>query len=521
MVDCLLEIYAPRIKTLVADLQPADAGTVADTDTAAELPPSVPLPPGQVLRLSPNSVPATGEQQAILSIGRFGRYSISTRSPQGTAFKVVSRVSGPGDDEGEVGKKDGRLDLFLDPGDYKLLVSSTPNGSGTAAIEAHEFQELNGAVAPRLIDLKLVAGELGDYQQRSYWLEVTSRRTVAIEAAGRNLTDLRLWKDGNWLVGVSPAEETLEPEPGKPLVGLRLSARLEPGLYLLTAYGGPTLPWEKSADVHPFYLRMGIPTLAEAGRQAYQASPFGIDRFLVPASASYFRLELPEAEAASLSVAGYSETYPFLVGDRHEITKKSLLPVAEAETDSLNNGWRVVTVRRQAGKPYILQHFRSVEVYTFDRPGPYWISTLHSGYGTDSVDATALLTSRPRFYGSEPERVVRAAVPRLDATTNWQRRFNLLDELTVFFRVTERGTYTVESSGAAEADHRFEPFIKLQFDYKAPEYRASGAGWELEPGTAEGGGQGHPHAHGPRLKGAGCRRLRRPDLHRLAGGRSR
>ena len=74
---------------------------------------------------------------------------------------------------------------------------------------------------------------------------------------------------------------------------------LEPGLYLVTAYGGPAQPWAEEAEAHPFYMRFGLPRLPEAGRRRFTVSPFGIDRYRVPGAATYFRLELPEARPAT------------------------------------------------------------------------------------------------------------------------------------------------------------------------------------------------------------------------------
>src|SRR5262249_17237828 len=155
---------------------------------------------------------------------------------------------------------------------------------------------------------------LDDYQQRSYWLEIKERGLVAIEAAGRNLADLRLWRDGAWLVDAAPTAAELEPLPGRKLAVRRLVAPLQPGLYRLPAYGGPGEAWAPSSAELPLYLRMGLPTLADAGRETFTTSPFGIDRYLVPGKATFFRLELPAAEAATLSVEKYDEKKPFPQG---------------------------------------------------------------------------------------------------------------------------------------------------------------------------------------------------------------
>jgi uncharacterized protein YecT (DUF1311 family) len=426
--------------------------------------------------------PATGRQETILSIGRFGRYAISTKSGQGTAVQLVSRMAGPGVPAGEPGSSDGRLDEFLGQGKYKIVLQSSAKGSGEVELEVHDFAELNAQPAPRLTELKLVQGELDDFQQRSYWLEITERRTVAIEAAGRNLADLRLWRDGNWLVDATPEAADSEPAPGKPLAVRHLVTTLEPGFYLISAYGGPTLPWAKTAETHPFYLRLGIPKIGEGGRLAHIASPFGIDRYIVPASANYFRLELPEAEAADLSVTAYKESAPYSAGEKIGITKKSKLPVAEFTDGSSDKGEKLVTISREAGKPYVLQQFKSVSRYAFDGSGDYWISTIHSGYGDDNIDATAVLTERVAVGA---EHIIEKSVPVLDGNARWSRRFNLLGTATAFFHVTEAGSYQIEANTpdkGAEAEYRFEPLVEFPQNYAAPDYQLAGQAWKLEPG---------------------------------------
>lgn len=441
---------------------------------------------GGMARLDRTVFPANGRQGTLLNVGTFGRYALITHSAQGTALQLVDRMAGPGAFFGVPGSSDGRLDAFLDRGVYKVVLEASAKGSGEVELDVRSFAELNGPAIPGLPELKLVQGELDDFQQRSYWLDIQERRVVAIEAAGRNLADLRLWRDGNWLVDATPDISAGEPEPGKPLNMRRLVATLEPGLYLLAAYGGPTLPWAKSDGAHPFFLRMGIPTLGEGGRQVHIASPFGVDRYIVPASANYFRLELPEAEAAELSVGDYDEKAPYALGSREGITKKSVPPVATLYNESKTSGQKLVTITRAAGKPYLLQQFKAVADYPFTASGNYWLSTIHSGYGADSIDATAVLTER---FPDGPEKVVQAQVPQLDAQARWTRRFNLLGTATAYFHVTQAGSYRIEAAGGkaaskdgAVAEYRFEPMDQNASNYQAPPYRPAGEAWQLEPG---------------------------------------
>jgi uncharacterized protein YecT (DUF1311 family)/outer membrane protein OmpA-like peptidoglycan-associated protein len=463
------------------------ASALAKLEDAAN-PTVVPVADGlpTLLGLDRKTLPATGEQQSILSVAQFGRYAVTVKSGQGVALQLVDRKAGPGEIAGAAGESDGRIDAFLDRGLYKILLHASAEGSGEAALTLHPYAELNGADLPRLPEIKRIDTELADFQQRSYWLEIKQRRLVAIEAAGRSLTDLRLWRDGNWLVDATPDEEEIEPEPGKPLAVRRIVTTLEPGLYLLSAYGGPELPWAKTSSAQPLHLRMGIPTLDEAGRQAYTASPFGIDRFLVPAGASYFRLELPEAEAATLSVQAYDAENPFAADAGVEITKKSVPPVAEVFGSSVfgsseDQGLKLVTIQRQAGKPYLLQQFKSVDTYYFNGDGDYWIATLHSGYGEDSIDATALLT---RHRVDEPERIIADNAPKLNRMQPFNLgRFNFIEPFSLYVQVTSPETYIVSESGAAKGDYRFEPMIRqLPEDYKVPDFKPAGTPWRLDRG---------------------------------------
>ena len=60
-----------------------------------------------------------------------------------------------------------------------------------------------------------------------------------IDMLERNLADLRLWQSGSWLVDAAPTMSVIEPQSGRPLALCQLTADLAPGLYRLTAYGGP------------------------------------------------------------------------------------------------------------------------------------------------------------------------------------------------------------------------------------------------------------------------------------------
>ncbi len=437
-------------------------------------------PPQAAATLSRTGVPAAGRQETIVTVAAFGYYALTVSSAQGTALQLVDRMAGPGRVAGVPGTEDGRLDLFLDRGEYKVVALGHEKASGTATLQVHPFSELH-APPPLLVELKPVDETLQDFQQASYWLQVDQTRIVAIEAAGRNLADLRLWRDGTWLHEAVPERERIEPKRGHPMQVCRLTARLEAGLYLVTAYGGPGQLWSEDASEHPLYVRYGIPRLPQAGRQRLTVGPMGYDRFLAPADTTYFRIELAEARPAQLQVGQANPDRPFLnAGFQAEITKKSLPPAAELHVGKTPGHDRIVTVSAEAGQPYILQQFEDSRTFQFQRSGAYWLSTVHSGHAADSVDATAIVT---RWTGSASDReAFLDSVVDIDGTSGWTRRCNLLDTMTVFLKVGATGRYEIDARGV-EATFRIEPFFIFRPpNYETPKAKPSGSTWDLDAG---------------------------------------
>lgn len=429
--------------------------------------------------LEREQLPAKGRQETIVTISDFGRYAISSHSQQGTGLQYINKMSGPSAISGRAGEQDGRIDAFLDVGEYKLVTHAAANGSGEVALKVRPFTEAVGGLAPQLVEHKLVSASLEDLQQRSYWIHLRSRQTLLLEAAGRSLGDLRLWHEGNWLLDLAPGDEIVEPAEGKPLRVKRLSAELGPGLYRLIAYGGPPLPWSETSSEQPFHLRMGIPRLGGTGVDTRVTSPFGYDRWLVSDVTDYFRLELEQNARASIGVSSFDKRYSFgRAGRSAEITKESRLPVAEVFTSrGKSENFKVVTIRANAGQSYTFQRFTRVRYQFIDNPGTYWVSTLHSGYGEDSADATSLLTDNSRSNG----RYVDSWAIPLDRD-GWQRRFNILEELTLFFKVEQQDEFRVEADGI-QGEFRFEPFTTFRSaNYKTPKSRNLGESWSLDPG---------------------------------------
>lgn len=506
-------------------------------------------PPGPRVSLSAAEVPAAGRQEAILSVDRFGRYSVRAESAQGTSIELIDRMAGSLGSSGEPGRENGRLDLILDRGTYKLVLRSHEKGKGTAKLRAAAYRDrvpggASGAGLPRLPETRLVEETLDDLEQLSYWLEVSERREVRAEAAGRHLTDLRLWREGSWLEGAEPECATVQPVTGQPLLRCRLAAVLDPGLYLLVAYGGPSQPWAEGSDAHPVWLRWGAPDLGEAGRRRLVMSPFGEDWFRVPDNVNFARLELAEALPAGVQLVWVrtgrqlSGGYPASVA----ITKESVPPAAEVyaqdrpsddeeETEEAEEYeeeeyteeesgeeehseeeeyseeeaqseeyveeedegeveaapeelpvWQLwISVSAAPEQAYTLQYFEQKDVHSLNNlSGSYWVSSVHAGAAADSIDATTLLTITPPD-GSGEQLTGSSAIP-IDAETTWSRRFNLLSTATLFLEVRAAGSYRVIVNDA-EARVRVEPFLLIRpRNYEPPRFQGNNSAWNLDPG---------------------------------------
>lgn len=135
--------------------------------------------PVSAARLSSKTLSAAGRQEALLEITGFGRYAVTVSSRQGTAVQLIDCMSGPSPIMGQPGEQDGRIDRFLDHGEYKVVTFGPENGLGEANLEAHPFEALNAPAPPLLlVELKPVSGSLDDFQELSYWVEVTEARHV-------------------------------------------------------------------------------------------------------------------------------------------------------------------------------------------------------------------------------------------------------------------------------------------------------------------------------------------------------
>src|SRR4051812_40853458 len=68
------------------------------------------------------SLPAAGRHETTIALSRWGRYSLRSSGEQPVALSISDRRNGLLRRDGEPGQRHGRIDIFLDLGEYKLAV---------------------------------------------------------------------------------------------------------------------------------------------------------------------------------------------------------------------------------------------------------------------------------------------------------------------------------------------------------------------------------------------------------------
>lgn len=453
-------------------------------------------------RLENATFTATGEHGTLLHIPTPGRYSIQAQSPQGTAIELVDRMAGPIASAGQSGELDGRLDLLLDEGTYKLRLYASEKGQGILTVKVFPFQEAQPVAQaedfPQLQNLQLERGELGDLQQRSYWLYLEQRQILHLEAIGRSLKDCRLWRQEKWLVDVTPDISIYEPVTGQPMTYLEFHHDLNPGLYRITFYGGDPFEWAEDSPDSPFYLRMGIPQFGTNGQKMLTISPFGRDAFLVSGQTDFFEVTRQDKKDTLLRVTPWNQTTSrHSDGSQAQISKESRDPWGQLQLDQQTDGNRVVSIQAVPGDQVVFTYFERRETYNFPRytSQHYWISNLSSAEARDALDVTALFVHR--WSSNARAEVVKSEVPEIGRTQSLTRNINLLGDLTLFLYVRDDGTYRIDedSHSGARARYRLEPHLFWRpEDYRSPNFAWAGTTHELTRGF-------HVLSISPRSKG--------------------
>ncbi|HEY4250700.1 MAG TPA: hypothetical protein VGM87_05855 [Roseomonas sp.] len=445
-------------------------------------PPRPAAPPAEqpaAARLDGETFPGAAWTETLLHVERPGRFAIRAQSATGTGLQLVDMATGPGDLAGVPGIQDGRLDLLLDTGTYKLRLLGAETGAAPVRVTVEPFLEA-AAPAP-LRPGQEVGGALADLQQRSHWFTVDTQRRVRIEATGRALGDLRLWREGRDLVATDARAGQIEPTPGHTVARRLLTPVLEPGTYRVTAYGGPPLTWADGNAALPFELRLDGSRALDEGWVSGTIGASGSAVFDVTSQAEAFRLTLPAPATASLAIAtgdAGSQTAALAPGNR----EPTLLLRVGARQDQP----RRVVVSGREGQSFQLRAFGGL-----NQPEGDWRLAEAIGFGGDEVPPTLLLARQPR---NGPMTTLASVGPRIGPGAAWRARFNLRGPSSFHVEVTAPGPVALRTQGVAlSADitplaQGGQPIPRA--DGENPPAWNLAAGWYLVRLAPRAGGQG-------------------------------
>ncbi len=399
--------------------------------------PSAANAPQAAATLDASSLPASGEQATLLHVSSPGRFTIQAHSQTGAAIQLVDMLTGPGEVQGSAGGQDGRIDALLDVGTYKVRVSSPPQPvAGTSAVTL-AVTAFTDAAPPQALPPpgQVVSATLNDGQQRAFWLAMPQAGELRIEAAGRSLADLQLWRDGRTLVNARVTTAEVTPVRTHALTDLRLVAQVERGTYLAVAYGGAARRWADNDPAQPFTLRAGTSDALAEGWATGTIGPFGSELFTLPATTERVRLELPAAAAAAASLQAGDRVAAIEPTSREPSTT---LVVPEGKP-------HVLELSGAAGQAYRLQALAIPAQQAISTPGTYWVSAVTAGAGGEEVPPSVVLELSGRDV--KPARVVAAFEPVLAAGAGWRGRFNLRGRTVMLFQNAAGGEVAVRNTG--------------------------------------------------------------------------
>ncbi|MEM7404512.1 MAG: hypothetical protein AAF458_04425 [Pseudomonadota bacterium] len=432
----------------------ASRAATVDTETA-----------GSRAQLAPLEAAGTGVWAAVLTVPEVGFYSVQVRGGPGVEVRLRGRMTGPQRwHTAPEGAPGARIDSLLDAGSYVLDVRS-PGGNQTQAPKATiaRATERNAADAPWPAPGAGVSTTLADGELRSYWLTLRTDRVVTVQAAGRALTDVRVFRDGIWVMPDRRERVRSTPTAGAPLIQLSITLMLPAGRYRISAVGARPLAWTQDADQFPLHLRTGFVRVAANQRTRRTLSPFGADHFLVPQSANLARVEFAVPAEASLRVQAYAQQWPFKrAGELRELTRKQRIPMLEirprgrpgfASADDYR--FDLVTVRGEPGTGYVLQTARASRRQSVTTPGFYRVQALPIGAARDHAPVTGLAFSGPR--SQQRHGLAASGAVQLTPGSHFVRQFNLERATEFFVRVVADGRYRFSGSGA-EAAYAIKPY---------------------------------------------------------------
>ncbi|WP_207553649.1 hypothetical protein, partial [Teichococcus deserti] len=373
--------------------------------------------------------PASGFDTLVV-VTSPGRFAIAAEAATPVTLQLVDLLAGPGEVFAQ------RVDAWLDRGTYQLRLRGEAGAGGRVRLTLTPFA---AQPAQRLLPGQTIATTLADRQTAEAWIVLPARRRIRLEAAGRALADLQLWRDGRDLVPLAAAPAELRAEPAHPLRRLLLTPVLEPGSYRVTAAGGPPLAWTDGLGESPLWLRLDGPAVLAEGAFSDRIGPFGSNVYRLDHAPSLLQVALPEPAGffAGLSVEGR-------LRQRLSMTEKSRSPVLTLRGGPSGEAPSELLVEGRPGQDFSVRGFGGAARLTAQGVGDFFLAAEAPAAGGDALPLQAVLLLR---RSGEAERIIAGRAPQLDGAHAWRGRFNLSGSARLLFEVTEGGPVALASQG--------------------------------------------------------------------------
>jgi hypothetical protein len=388
------------------------------------------------------SFSASGSNEFVIEIQKWGRYAIEVKSPNGASIEIYNKKSGFITQSGTIGEKDGRIDILLDIGAFKIKTTSPQNGKGILTVSVYPFKGADGSTFPELPPQKLDSTQCCDLQQVSWWINVPTDSLVFLEVQGRQITDIALWFNGTWKVDCQNIEFINKKRPEKPLRGFRVIENLKKGNYLVTAYGGKSSSWSVKDSTYPVFALYGLSPLGLPAEYRYTIPQTGIARYALSPGTQAVVLESVSKNTMYLDIYSMNAKSDFNRVNSDSIFSKSSSPrtIVRCHGNSI-----IASVSGMPGEPFKLTTLSSTSSSVYvSRGGSYLISTLITGKPEDLIGVSGFI------YDSKDGRIIAMQADTVSGSKQMRKKFNLLDNVTTFLWVEEDGNYTFETDQAIE-----------------------------------------------------------------------
>jgi hypothetical protein len=407
----------------------------------------------------PGDSPAT-----ILTLGSAARVSIRVSSSGGVPISLHDRMEGLIARAGSQDAADGRIDISLDKGEYKVRLEGADPSGKPIGLTAAAYREINGDSSPLwplLVPGKAAGGSLLDLQSASYWLRLREDGPLEVEALGRDLAAMEIWRDGQYLLESYAPREQRAVEEGRPMGWICASRQAKAGLYLVRLYGGASRAWPKEGPDHPLYVRAGFIGLPIGGRLDLTLSPFGRD-FIVVEGADRAVMTRRDKGDSSIFSSAYSPGRDRLsAGNQSRLSKSGT--VLSCAVD-LPPGRSLIRVEGKPGETLLLDvgATRALTLIPGRDLRSGGLLTVSAPRGdAPQLEVTGIAYRMAK--GAEGDRAVVAkdfCVP-LSGSASIRRRCNIGTggDLSLYIRVEEEGSYRIAEKGGlgqAAAAYRME-----------------------------------------------------------------